>query len=136
MAEYKLLGKDYSTPDMYAKVTGRSRYAEDHRAEGMVFVKLLVSPMPHARVRSLDTSAAEALPGVEGILTADDLPEGNEPNEAALTMEPRYEGEPIVAVAAVDVSHGALAEARRRFAIHNPVLNPNHLPNHLKEEAA
>ncbi|MDP6579088.1 MAG: xanthine dehydrogenase family protein molybdopterin-binding subunit [Vicinamibacterales bacterium] len=109
MAEYKLLGKDYSTPDMYAKVTGRSRYAEDHRAEGMVFVKLLVSPMPHARVRSLDTSAAEALPGVEGILTADDLPEGNEPNEAALTMEPRYEGEPIVAVAAVDEETAASA---------------------------
>jgi CO/xanthine dehydrogenase Mo-binding subunit len=75
----------------------------------MVFVKLLVSPMPHARVRSLDTSAAEALPGVEGILTADDLPEGNEPNEAALTMEPRYEGEPIVAVAAVDEETAASA---------------------------
>ncbi|HJN46542.1 MAG: xanthine dehydrogenase family protein molybdopterin-binding subunit [Vicinamibacterales bacterium] len=109
MADYKLLGKDYSTPDLYAKVTGRSRYAEDHRAEGMVFVKLLVSPMPHARVRSLDTSAAEALPGVEGILTADDLPEGNAPNEAALTMEPRYEGEPIVAVAAVDEETAAAA---------------------------
>ncbi len=49
---------------------------------------------------------------------------------------PRQLGSHRVAVAAVDVSHGALAEARRRFAIHNPVLNPNHLPNHLKEEAA
>ena len=103
MADYKLLGKNYQTPDLYAKVTGRSKYAEDHRAEGMVFVKLLVSPMPHARVRSIDSSAAEALPGFEGILTADDLPEEVEaPNEAALTNEPRYEGEPILAVAAVD----------------------------------
>ena len=75
MADYKLLGKNYQTPDLYAKVTGRSKYAEDHRAEGMVFAKLLVSPMPHARVVSIDTSAAEALPGVEGILTADELPE-------------------------------------------------------------
>ena len=102
MADYKLLGKNYQTPDLYAKVTGRSKYAEDHRAEGMVFCKLLVSPMPHARVRSIDTSAAEALPGVEGILTPDELPEVSAPNEAALTMEPRYEGEPILAVAAVD----------------------------------
>ena len=102
MADYKLLGKNYQTPDLYAKVTGRSRYAEDHRADGMVFCKLLVSPMPHARVRSIDTTAAEALPGVVGILTADDLPEVEVPNEAALTNEPRYEGEPILAVAAID----------------------------------
>lgn len=102
MADYKLLGKNYQLPDLYAKVTGRSKYAEDHRAEGMVFCKLLVSPMPHARVRSIDTSAAEALPGFEGILTADDIPESNAPNEASLTNEPKYEGEPILAVAAGD----------------------------------
>ena len=102
MADYKLLGKNYQTPDLYAKVTGRAKYAEDHRAEGMVFCKLLVSPMPHARVRSIDTSAAEALPGVEGILTADEIPEVTAPGEASLTNEPRYEGEPILAVAAVD----------------------------------
>lgn len=101
MADYKLLGKNYTLPDLRAKVTGQSKYAEDHRAEGMVFAKLLVSPMPHARVRSLDTSRALALPGVEGILTADDVPEAEAPNEAALTNEPRYEGEPILAVAAV-----------------------------------
>ena len=109
MAEYKLLGKNYQTPDLYAKVTGRSRYAEDHRVEGMVFCKLLVSPMPHARVRSIDTSAAEALPGFEGILTADDLPDIDAPNEASLTNEPLYEGEPILAVAAVDEQTAAEA---------------------------
>jgi xanthine dehydrogenase molybdenum-binding subunit len=106
VADYKLLGKNYQTPDLYAKVTGRSKYAEDHRAEGMVFCKLLVSPMPHARVRSLDVSAALALPGVEGILTPDDVLEflGEAPTgpaEISLTNEPHYEGEPIVAVAAV-----------------------------------
>jgi len=110
VADYKLLGKNYQTPDMYAKVTGRSKYAEDHRAEGMVFCKLLVSPMPHARVRSIDASAAEALPGFEGILTADELPDEVEaPNEASLTNEPLYEGEPILAVAAVDEQTAAEA---------------------------
>ena len=109
MADYKLLGKNYQLPDLYAKVTGRSKYAEDHRAEGMVFCKLLVSPMPHARVRSIDSGRAEALPGFEGILTADEIPEITAPGEASLTNEPRYEGEPILAVAAVDEQTAAEA---------------------------
>ena len=102
MANYKLIGKDYTTTDLRAKVTGQAKYAEDFRAEGMVFLKLLLSPMPHARVRRLDAAAALAMPGVEGILTADDLPEVDAPNEAGLTNEPLYEGEPILAIAAVD----------------------------------
>ena len=100
MADYKLIGKDYSTPDLVAKVTGRAKYAEDFRAEGMLFTKLLLSPMPHGRVRSLDTSEAMAMPGVEAILTADDLPEVEAPLERMLTNEPLYEGEPILAIAA------------------------------------
>ena len=109
MADHKLIGKNFSTPDLVAKVTGRAKYAEDFRAEGMLFTKLLLSPMPHARVRSIDTSAAMAMPGVEAILTADDLPEAEAPQERALTNEPLYEGEPILAVAAVDETTAANA---------------------------
>ena len=64
MADYKLIGRNYTTTDLRAKVTGRAKYAEDFRAEGMVFLKLLLSPMPHARVRNVDASAALAMPGV------------------------------------------------------------------------
>ncbi len=96
-----LIGRSYIPPDHLAKVTGRARYAEDFRADGMLFTKLLLSPMPHARVRSIDTSAALAMPGVRAILTADDLPD-LEGAERALTNEPLYAGEPILAVAAVD----------------------------------
>ena len=114
MADRKLVGENYSTPDLVAKVTGRAKYAEDFRAEGMLFAKLLLSPMPHARVRRIDADAALALPGVKAILTADDLPavvaganlgEGITASllsERGLTNEPLYEGEPILAVAAVD----------------------------------
>ena len=70
----KLIGQNYTTPDIVAKVTGKAKYAEDFRAEGMLFAKLLLSPHPHARVTRLDTSAAMAVPGVKAILTADDLP--------------------------------------------------------------
>ena len=55
---HKLIGHNYTTPDLIAKVTGKAKYAEDYRAEGMLFAKLLLSPMPHARVKRLDVSAA------------------------------------------------------------------------------
>src|SRR6266545_1842476 len=88
MPDQKLVGQNYTPPDLVAKVTGRARYAEDFRAEGMLFAKLLLSPMPHARVRSIDASAALAMPGVKAILTPDDLPELGPNIERALTKEP------------------------------------------------
>ena len=51
MSDYKFVGKNYRTPDLMGKVTGRAKYAEDFRAEGMLFCKQLLSPEPHARVR-------------------------------------------------------------------------------------
>jgi xanthine dehydrogenase molybdenum-binding subunit len=74
MPDYKLIGHNYQTPDIVAKVTGRAKYAEDFRAEGMLFCKQLLSPVPHARVRHIDARAALAMSGVVGILTADELP--------------------------------------------------------------
>lgn len=113
--DHKLIGKNYVTADLYAKVTGRAKYAEDYRAEGMLFTKLLLSPLPHARVKRIYASEALAMPGVKAILTAEDLPapadtltdngtviKASKWGERGLTMEPLYEGEPIVAVAAVD----------------------------------
>jgi len=115
MAEQKLVGQNYVVPDLVAKVTGQSKYAEDFRAEGMLFTKLLLSPLPHGRVRRLDVSAALAMPGVKAIVTADDLPKpsdsindngqvifANLDGEVALTNEPVYQGQPVLAVAALD----------------------------------
>lgn len=112
---HRLIGKNYTTPDLIAKVTGKAKYAEDYRAEGMLFAKLLLSPYPHARVRSIDAKDALAMPGVKAILTADDLPApadamtdlgqvipANKLAERALTNEPVYQGDPILAVCAVD----------------------------------
>ena len=114
MSDRKLIGQNYTTPDLVAKVTGRAKYAEDYRADGMLFAKLLLSPMPHARVRHIDTRAALALPGVKAIATADDLPDLRGA-ERALTSEPLYQGEPILAVAAVD--EATAAEAIERITL-------------------
>jgi len=109
MAE-RTIGTDISPPDLHAKITGRARYAEDFHAEGMAFAKLLLSPMPHARVRSVDTSRAEAMEGVLGILRASELPRPEQgTREGALSDEPLYEGAPILAVAAVDETTAAAA---------------------------
>ncbi len=74
MAAYKLIGKDFTPPDLRAKVTGAAKYAEDFRVDGMLFAKILMSPMPHAKVRRIDASKALAMDGVVAVLTADDVP--------------------------------------------------------------
>src|SRR5271168_1266817 len=124
----RLVGKDYATPDLYAKVTGQAKYAEDYHAEGMLFCKLLLSPLPHARVKHLDASQALAMPGVKAILTAHELPppadtltdngtviKANPKSERGLNMEPLYQGEPILAVAAVDELTAADAIEKTRI---------------------
>ena len=97
-----LLGKDFVPPDVRGKVTGRAKYAEDFRADGMLFCRLLLSPMPHGLVRSIDTTEALKMDGVVAVLTADEVPSVLAPQSPILTNEPCYVGEPILAVAAVD----------------------------------
>src|SRR5579883_116978 len=63
--DYRLEGK--------LKVTGGARYAGDMLLPGMLWAKFLRSPFPHARIVSIDTSAARALPGVHAVITADDV---------------------------------------------------------------
>src|SRR5207247_9485909 len=114
MAANKLIGENYATPDMVAKVTGQAKYAEDFRADGMLFCKLLLSPLPHGRVKRIDASQALAMPGVKAILTADDHPApadvvtdrgqriaANTRGEKALSNEPVSQGNAVLAVARV-----------------------------------
>ena len=75
LMSYKLIGKNFTPSDLEAKVTGRAKYSEDFRAEGMLFAKLYLSPMPHAKVVKIDVSEALKMKGVAGVLTADDLKE-------------------------------------------------------------
>ena len=98
---YNLIGKDFTPMDVEAKVTGRAKYAEDFRADNMAFCKTLTSPIPHAKIKSIDTSEALKIPGVLGILTADDVPQFPPPALPILAKdEVYYVGDPILAVAA------------------------------------
>jgi len=96
------IGSDFTPPDITGKVTGAAKFAEDIRVDGLVYARMLTSPMPHARVRNIDLTDALAMDGVIGVLTADDVPAAVPPRAAILTNEPVFVGDPILAIAAVD----------------------------------
>jgi CO/xanthine dehydrogenase Mo-binding subunit len=70
---HKWIGKRTIRPDGADKVTGRAAYAADATMPGMIWGKVLRSPHPHAVIKSIDTSKAEALPGVKAVATAADF---------------------------------------------------------------
>ena len=63
------VGHDVPRIDAYERVTGRATYTRDERLPGMLYARVLRSPYPHARIRRIDTAAAEALPGVRAVIT-------------------------------------------------------------------
>src|SRR3712207_1543639 len=92
--------------DGFDKVTGAATYAADITRPAMLWGKILRSPYPHARIISIDTSAAKALPGVHAVLTGADLPEDYLIGRAMRDMPVlardvvRFVGEKVAAVAA------------------------------------
>ena len=121
---HKLLGQDFLPHDVVAKVTGEAKYAEDFRAEGMVFARLLSSPYPHARVKSIDVSEAMKVPGVVGVLLPEDVKNPDAPDIPLLTLEPGYIGAPIMLVAAED-------ETTAQDAIEKVRIEYEQLPFHV-----
>ncbi len=108
MAEFNVLGKSHVRVDAFDKVTGHSIYAGDVYLPEMLMCKVLTSPRSHARIVSVDTSEAEALPGVRGVITGKDFPDvffGSGALRDRRVMardEVFYVGEPVAAVAADD----------------------------------
>ncbi len=73
--ELKWVGKRPVRPDGVDKVTGRARFGADYNMPGQLTGLVLRSPHPHARIKGIDVSAAEAVPGVKAVITAADMPE-------------------------------------------------------------
>jgi 4-hydroxybenzoyl-CoA reductase subunit alpha len=117
------------------KVTGRARYTADIAAPGALVGRILRSPHAHARILAIDTSAAEALPGVAAVCTGEEtpVPYGVLPiaeNEYPLARgKVRYRGDPVAAVAAVDE-----ATAERALALIRVEYEP--LASYMTAKAA
>ena len=75
MGEFSVVGKSVPRVDAYEKVTGKAKFGIDLALSGMLHVKILRSPYPHAKIIHIDTTGAEKLPGVRGIVTGKDVPE-------------------------------------------------------------
>ncbi|MDX1492085.1 MAG: xanthine dehydrogenase family protein molybdopterin-binding subunit [Pseudohongiellaceae bacterium] len=123
---YMHIGKNFTPPDVEGKVTGEARYAEDFRKEGMVFARLLTSPLPAGRVVSIDATEALAMPGVVGIFTTEDLPQPAAPANPALATEITYLGQPILALAAESdlIAENALEKIRVQYERRPFVTDP------------
>ena len=95
--------------DAAAKVKGTAQFTDDIVFPGMLYGKILRSPLPHARILHIDTSRAAKLPGVKGVVTGQDIPDrpyGIVPkarDEHALARgKVRYIGDDVAAVCAID----------------------------------
>jgi CO/xanthine dehydrogenase Mo-binding subunit len=130
----KVVGTRPSRPDGVDKVTGRARFGADYNLPGQLIGKVLRSPHAHARIKSIDTSAALALPGVKAVVTRDDFAEM--PDEMAAVGElminfrdvtrnmmarekALYDGHPVAAVAATTeaVAQSALALIKVEYEV-------------------
>jgi aerobic-type carbon monoxide dehydrogenase small subunit (CoxS/CutS family) len=106
--EGEFIGKNVRRIDAPSKVSGRLKYAADMIMPGLLHVQVLRSPQAHARILSIDTSAAEAMDGVEAVITSADVP-GEDGFGVFVNDQPvmargkvRYVGEAVSAVAAED----------------------------------
>jgi xanthine dehydrogenase D subunit len=126
------VGAEARRPDGPAKVCGTFAYANDLRADGMLWGATTRSPHPHARIASVDTAAARAMTGVHAVLTARDVP-GEEAFGLVVRDEPvladdvvRFAGEPVAVVAADDpvVARRAAAAVEVRYEPLPPVTDP------------
>jgi CO/xanthine dehydrogenase Mo-binding subunit len=106
MTELSVVGQNVVRSDARTKVSGKDEYCSDIQLPGMLHTKVLVSPHPHARILTVDTSEAEKSPGVRCVVTEKDAPQKLTGSGAIKDMPilargvVRYVGEPVAAVAA------------------------------------
>ena len=125
------IGDSPVRPDAAPKAMGAFEYASDLCAPDMLWGATLRSPHPHARIVSIETGEARALPGVHAVLTAADVPGLNRhgierPDQPVLAEDVvRYEGEPIAIVAAThpEIARRALEAIRVEFEVLEPLTD-------------
>jgi 4-hydroxybenzoyl-CoA reductase subunit alpha len=107
MSNFSIIGKPTAMVDAAEKTTGAGKYTDDLSVSGMLIGKILHSPFPHARIKGIDTSRAEALEGVVAVATGKDapnpygiLPVGHDEHALALDKV-RYVGDNVACVVAV-----------------------------------
>lgn len=131
MTELKFVGQRLVRVDAIEKATGKAMYLDDYAFPRMLCGRILRSPVPHARIRRIDTSKARRLAGVKAVITGDDLPDlrygAYVKDTPVLTKDKvRFVGEPVAAVAALDedVAAEALELIEVEYEELTPVFDP------------
>jgi CO/xanthine dehydrogenase Mo-binding subunit len=106
---FKLIGTRPARPDGIDKVTGRAMYGADATAPGMLFGHILRSPHSHAKIKSIDTSAAKALIGVKAVITSKDFGVASDAasdvqDNCMASDKALYDGHAVAAVAATSLA--------------------------------
>ena len=102
----QVVGKPQANPNALGKITGSARFTDDYQFPGMLYARTKRAGLPHARIRSIDASAARALPGVHAVLTHEDIPGRNLHGLVTIDWpvlcgeKVRYAGDAIAIVAA------------------------------------
>ena len=110
--DYKVVGTRPVRHDGTDKVTGRAKYGADFDATGLLYAKVLRSPHAHARIKSIDTSKAEAAPGVRAVITGQDVPTDSAAARKVMAKDKAlYKGHPVAALAAVSAHQAEQALA-------------------------
>jgi xanthine dehydrogenase YagR molybdenum-binding subunit len=129
--DLEFIGKSPERWDGHAKVTGRARYTADVQLPGMLYARFVSAPVPHAKVISIDTSAAESHPGVKGVHVIESL------LGAAVLRDPtlertkypivRFAGQPVAAVAATtpQAAEEAAAKVKVKYETLPFVVDPD-----------
>ncbi|MDD5091285.1 MAG: xanthine dehydrogenase family protein molybdopterin-binding subunit [Candidatus Wallbacteria bacterium] len=132
------VGKRAQRVDGLAKVTGCAKFVADLMPGGALCAKILHSPHPHAEIVSIDTTAAEKLPGVKAVICGRDYPLHTglyHVDQYMFAMEKvRYVGEPVAAVAALDEK--TAAQAIDLIKVRYRKLKPNFDPIHGMKKSA
>jgi xanthine dehydrogenase molybdenum-binding subunit len=129
--QYKVIGTRPVRPDGIDKVTGRAQYGADIRLPGTLYGHVKRSPHAHANIKTVDTSKAEALPGVKAVVTAADLPVGENGERADNSInvfagrKALYRGHAIAAVAATSdhIARQAIDLIEVEYEVLPPVLD-------------
>jgi CO/xanthine dehydrogenase Mo-binding subunit len=127
--ERTVVGQRKKRYDGLAHVTGETRFVDDVFIPGTLTVKVFRSQAVKGRIQELDASSASSLPGVEGIVTHEDVPNnafGLVPDQPVLAETIRYRGQPIAAVAARDerTALAALDRIKVQIEEEEPVFDP------------
>lgn len=132
MSDAPVIGQRLRKVDGNAKATGKAIYTDDIALPGMLHAKILRSPHAHARIVSIDTSEAEAMPGVKAVVIGEEMPKRygiipwTQDEQVLCVDKARFIGDGVAAVAAIDedAANAAIRKIKVEYEVLEALTDP------------